>query len=364
MIPISRPNIGKEEINAVKRVLEDGNITMGEVTSDFEKSFSRYIGAEHAVATSSGTTALQVGIEALDISKGSEVITTPFSFIASTNTLLFNYLKPVFADIDADSFNIDPEEIEERITSRTRAVLVVHLFGNPCRMKEISELCEDHNLLLIEDCAQAVGAEYFGKKVGSFGDISCFSFYATKNMTSGEGGMILMNDEDMAERAKLLRNHGQNGQYNHVMLGYNYRMNDMQAAIAREQLKKLGRMNEKRIENAHRLTEFLSNIGDNIIETPNITPNTKHVFHQYTIKVFNNRRDDVLKALNVNGVGARAYYQRPIYTQPLYQRIGLGCKCPVTEDISNQALSLPIHPGLGATEIKLIAKEVESAVNM
>ena len=209
MIPICRPILGRDEIEAVKRVLESGNLAMGKVTHDFEETLSQYIGVDHAIATSSGTTALQVGIEALDISKGSEVITTPFSFIASSNALLFNYLKPVFADIDIDSFNIDPEEIEERITKRTRAVLVVHLFGNPCNMKAISELCEDHNLILIEDCAQAPGALYNGKRVGTIGDCGILSFTENKNITSGEGGMLITNDSDIAEIARLVRNHGE-----------------------------------------------------------------------------------------------------------------------------------------------------------
>jgi len=362
MIPISAPMIGKDEISAVRKVLESGNLSMGKVTQDFEEAFSHYIGPEHAVATGSGTSALQVGIEALDISKGSEVVTTPLSFIASSNALLFNYLKPVFADIDPDSFNIDPEEMEESITRRTRAVLVVHLYGNPCRMKEIMELCEDHNLLLIEDCAQAAGAELGGRKIGSFGDVSCFSFYATKNMTSGEGGMVLTNDEEIAERARLLRNHGQNGQYNHVMLGYNYRMNDIQAAIAMAQLRRLDRMNQKRIDNAQFLSERLS--GTEGIELPNVLNDAKHVFHQYTIKVFNKKRDALLQYLNRNGIGARVYYTRPIYHQPLYQRIGLDSGCPVAEEAANHVLSLPVHPGLGKAELKLIAKEVENGMKL
>ncbi len=360
MIPISRPAIGKEELKAVKEVIESGTLSSGAVTKDFEKCFSQYIETEHAIATSSGTSALQVGIEALDINKGSEVITTPFSFIASSNALLFNYLKPVFADIDPDSFNIDPEELEEKITQRTRAVLVVHLYGNPCRMKEIVELCEDHNLILIEDCAQAAGAEYCNRKVGSFGDISCFSFYATKNMVSGEGGMIVTGNEELAERARLLRNHGQNGQYNHVMLGYNYRMTDIQAAIAREQLRKLDKLNAKRIENAKFLTEQLAGIEN--IETPTVGKDIKHVFHQYTIKVLGGKRDAVLQALNRNGVGARVYYQKPIYAQPIYQRVGLVSRCPVAEEIVDQVISLPVHPMLSRAELKSVVKGVENAV--
>ena len=362
MIPISRPVLGKKEFEAVKKVLESGSLAAGKVTKEFESAFSKYLGVDHCVSTSSGTTALQVGIEALDISKGSEVITTPFSFIASSNALLFNYLKPIFVDIDADSFNIDPEEIEEKITARTRAILIVHLFGNPCNMKEINELCEDHNLILIEDCAQAIGAEYRGKKVGSFGEIGCFSFYGTKNITCGEGGMIATNDEEMAERARLLRNHGQNGQYNHVMLGYNYRMNDIQSAIALEQLKRLEQFNDKRIENAKFLNEKLAGITD--IELPIIPKISRHVFHQYTIRIMNGRRDDVLRVLNQNGIGARVYYPIPIYLQPIYQRIGLTNPCANAEEVSKQVISLPIYPDLGKSELKLIAKEVENAMKL
>lgn len=361
-VPIARPVMGKEEIKAVREVLESGMLTQGERVKDFESRFSKYIGTKHGVATSSGTTALMAGLESLGIKKGDEVITTPFTFIATSNSILFQGARPVFADIDPKTFNIDPLLIEERITQRTKALLIVHLYGNPCDMDSILIICREHNLLLIEDCAQAAGAEYRGKRVGSFGDLSIFSFYPTKNMTTAEGGMILTNKEDVARKARMIINHGQSdeviaGQYEHKIIGYNYRMNEMQAALGLIQLKKLDVMNQKRIENALSLTRGLS--GLDWIETPVPTHRSRHVFHQYTIKVAGNKRDELSAYLSENGIGTRIYYPRPVYLQPAYQKIDLGRgACPVSDNLCRHVLSIPVHPSLKKHELELIVKKV------
>jgi perosamine synthetase len=358
-VPIARPVIGREEIKAVKKVLESGMLVQGERVFDFGSRFSEYVGTKYGVPTSSGTTALMSGLKSLGIKKGDEVITSPFTFIASSNSILFQGARPVFADIDKETFNIDPGLIEEKITRRTKALLIVHLYGNPCEMDSILRICREHNLLLIEDCAQAAGAEYRGKRVGSFGDLSIFSFYPTKNMTTAEGGMILTDKEDVARKASIIINQGQEGQYEHKILGYNYRMNEMQAALGLIQLKKLDVMNQKRTENALFLTKGLS--GLEWIETPAPTPRSRHVFHQYTIKVAGNRRDELLKYLSENGIETRIYYPRPVYLQPAYQKIGLGgFSCPVSEDICRHILSVPVHPSLKKHELELIVKKVRS----
>jgi len=358
-IPIAKPVVEEEEIQAVGKVLKSGMLAQGQRTMDLEHRFSTYIGTKHAVATSSGTTALITGLEALGINKGDEVITTPFTFIATPNSILFHKAKPVFADIDPETFNIDPEKIRKKITPRTKALLVVHLYGNPCDMDKIQRICREYNLLLIEDCAQATGAEYRGKKVGTFGDLSVFSFYPTKNMTTGEGGMILTNDDNIAKRARMIINHGQKGKYEHIIIGYNYRMNEMEAALGLAQLKKLDVMNQKRIENALFLTKKLSALE--WLRTPVITPRSKHVFHQYTVKIEGNKRDEFLGYLNENGIGAKVYYPRPVYLQPVYQKMGFGkVSCPVTEDICRRVLSLPIHPLLKKQELEMIVKKIKN----
>jgi perosamine synthetase len=359
MIPIARPSIGKEEIDAVVKVLKSGAITKGAEVERFEKEFASYIGAGHGVSCSSGTSALIVGLEALGIGQGDEVITTPFTFIATSNSVLYNRAEPVFADIDERTFNIDPIKIKSRITRKTKAVLVVHLYGQPCRMDEIKELCESRDLLLIEDCAQAHGAEYRGRKVGTFGDLSTFSFYATKNMVTGEGGMILTDNDAVAEKASVITNQGQVGRYDHVMIGFNNRMTNIQAAIGLAQLKKLDKMTDKRVRNARFLTRELD--GLEWLETPCVERQAKHVWHQYTVKVAGGLRDGMLAHLEKNGVGARIYYPMPSYMQPAYQDLGFKQGvCPVSESVSKQVLSIPVHAMLRKADLETVAGTVKN----
>ena len=359
MIPIAKPSLGKEEISAVAKVLRSGSLVQGEKAQEFEKRFASFIGTKHAIACSNGTAALQVGLEALGIREGDEVVTTPFTFIASSNCILYNRAKPVFADIDARTFNIDPAGIEALLTPQTRAVLVVHLYGQPCDLRPVMDLCRDRGLLLIEDCAQAHGAEYRGRKAGSFGDLSAFSFYATKNMTTGEGGMMMTGDDAVAEKARMIINQGQEGRYEHVVLGYNYRLTEMQAAIGSVQLRKLAAMNSKRERNAGFLTRKLSGLG--WLETPYAPKGVKPVWHQYTIKVDATIRDRLFEHLNSKGVGARIYYPKPVHLQPLYRSLGYeeGI-CPVAEFVSRQVISLPVHPALGNGDLRRIVAAVES----
>ena len=359
MIPISKPVIGPEEIRAVEGVLRSGVLTQGTKVKKFEGMFAAYIGVKYAVATNSGTSALHAALLGSGIGAGDEVITTPFSFVAAANAILYTGVRPIFADIDEASFNIDPEKIEEKITNRTKALLVVHLFGQPCDMKRIMKICEKNGLILIEDACQAHGAEFDGKKVGSFGT-GCFSFYPSKNLVTGEGGMITTNDKKVAEKAKMIRNHGQTKAYVHDVLGYNYRMTDIAAAIGICQLRKLDAFNKKRIKNAQFLTkEIEKNRG---LITPYVPPNVKHVFHQYTIRVtedFGMSRDELKQMLGKKGIDARVYYPIPIHKQPLYQKLGYRDELPVSEKVANEVLSLPVHPALTEGDLEKIVGAIK-----
>jgi len=292
MIPIAKPDIGEEEIEAVCKVLRSGMIAEGKRVAEFEEEFASYIGTEYAVAVNSGTAALHAALLAHGIGNGDEVITTSFSFIATANSIMYTGAKPVFADIEPDTFNIDPTLIEEKITDNTKAIMPVHLYGHPADMKAISDIAEDHDLILIEDACQAHGAAHHGKKAGSFGT-GAFSFYPTKNMTTSEGGMMTTNDGEVARKAKMIRAHGSQQRYLHEMIGYNLRMTDIGAAIGLTQLKKLPSYNSLRQRNAALLSKGLENTEG--ITVPIVKEGCEHMFHQYTIRV--NNRDELLTKL-------------------------------------------------------------------
>ncbi|CAB50073.1 DegT/DnrJ/EryC1/StrS family aminotransferase [Pyrococcus abyssi] len=361
MIPIAKPIIEDEEINAVVNVLKSGMLAQGKEVEAFEKEFSEYLGVKHAIAVTNGTIALDVALKALKIGQGDEVITTPFTFIASANSILFQGAKPVFADIDPKTFNLDPNDVLEKITSKTKAILVVHLYGQPADMKAFREIAEDHNLYLIEDCAQAHGAEFEGKKVGTFGDIAAFSFYPTKNMTTGEGGMVVTDNDELAERARLIRDHGQAEKYLHVELGYNYRMTNIAAAIGRAQLKKLDKWNEIRIKNAEILSRGIERIKG--LTPPFVDPRVKHVFHQYVIRVEDDyplSRDELAKELRNRGIGTAVHYPVPVHHQPLYQKLGYPRDiCPNAIEASRKVLSLPVHPAVSREDLDYIIRTLE-----
>ncbi len=361
MIRIAQPQIGEEEIEAVARVLRSGILSHGPVVEEFEERFAEYVGVDYAVATTNGTSALFLMLKAAGIGPGDEVITTPFTFIATSNAVLYTGARPVFVDIDPRTFNIDPQRVLEAITPRTRAILAVHLYGHPADMRALREIAEDHKLLLFEDAAQAHGATAWGRKAGSLGDAAAFSFYATKNMTTGEGGMVTTNDRSLAERAKLLRLHGQAGKYNHVELGYNLLMTSIQAAIGLVQLSKLDRMNEVRRRNASILSRELGGLEG--IVTPVEEPWAVHVYHQYVIRVTDRRgRDSLASYLNERGVETAVHYPRALPDQPVYKRMGLDCVdgCPEARRAAREVLSLPVHPGVSPGQAEYIAGVVKA----
>lgn len=358
MINIAKPLIGDEEKAAVMAVLDSGQLAQGGAVAEFEAAFAAYCGVKHAIATSNGTTALHLAVLANEIGPGDEVITAPFTFIASSNSVLYAGGKPVFVDIDPVSFNIDVDAIEAAITPRTRAIMPIHLFGNPADMPRIMELAAKHNLAVIEDAAQAHGAEIHGKRAGSWGT-GCFSFYPTKNITTGEGGIITTNDDCIADRARLARAHGMRIRYYHESLGYNFRMTNIHAAIGNAQLPKLEGFNERRIANAAYLSE---NLPSDKVQVPTVEPGTRHVFHQYTVRMLAPLdRDDVRKKLAEQGIGTEIYYPVPVHQQELYKDLGYGNQSfPESEQAAKQVLSLPIHPALSQQDLETIVSAVKA----
>ena len=359
MIPIAQPLISNQEIDEVVKVLKSGFIAQGPKVAEFEEKFADYIGVEHAVATTSGTTALHLALLALEIEKGDEVITTPFSFAATGNSILFTGATPKFVDIDPDTYNLDPQKIEETINQNTKAIMPVHLYGQPADMDPIKKIADEHNLFLVEDAAQAHGAQYHNQMVGSLGDIACFSFYPTKNMTTGEGGMITTDNHELAQAARMLRSHGESERYTHMMLGYNFRMTDIAAAIGLVQLERLDDFTKSRIENAEYLTTQIDTIEG--IEPPFVMDRVKHVFHQYTVRIGNGKRDEVKDFLTKLGVGTGVHYPKTIYQQKIYQDMDIKANCPQAEKAADEVLSLPVHPGLSVDDLGEIVNSLEEA---
>ncbi len=353
MIPISVPLLGKEEKEAILEVIDSKRLAQGPRVEAFEEAFAAYCGVKHAVATSSGTTALQTAVLAHGIGPGDEVITTPFTFIASANAVLFAGGKPVFVDISERTYNIDPQLIEAAITPRTKAILPVHIFGNPCDMHAIMDIAARHGLAVIEDACQAHGAMVNARKVGSFG-IGCFSFYPTKNITTAEGGIITTDDEELADRARLIRSHGQRQRYYHETIGYNFRMTEIQAAIGQVQLRKLEQFIEARRANAQYLTERLKDV---II--PREAPACRHVYHQYVIRVPDGR-DLLADQLRDRGIATGIYYPLPVHKQVVYQQLGYDHHLPVAEKACREVLALPVHPALTREDLDSIVEGVNA----
>lgn len=358
MIPVSRPVLGKEEADAVAKVMESGMIAQGQVVAEFERSFASYCGVKHAVATSNGTTALHAALLAAGIGPGDEVIVPSFTFIATATPVSMCGATPVFADVDDRTFTLDPASVEGLITPKTRAVMGVHLFGQPFDIPALTGICRDHTLLLIEDAAQAHGSSFKGRKMGSFGELACFSFYATKNMTTGEGGMVTTDDAELAGRIRLLINHGQKEKYLHTSLGYNYRMTDMAGAMGLVQLKKLDGMNARRAANAGYLDQSFRCPG---LVTPYVRPDSTHVYHQYVVKVEKGSRlprDGLRQALAARGVGTAIHYPRPVHDQPLYRGLRGKDPCPVSSRLASSVLSLPVHPLVTGDDLTAIVRAV------
>jgi perosamine synthetase len=369
MIPLSRPSIGQDEVDAVSRVLRSGWLAHGSEVEAFEREFANYIGVRHAVALNSCASALQLALVAAGV-RG-EVITPSFTFVATANAILASGCSPVFADIDEKTCNLDPAAIEAQITARTRAVMPVHFAGQCCRMDEIMAVARYHNLLVIEDSAEAIGATYAGRMAGSFG-IGCFSFYPTKNITTGEGGMIAADDGELAARVRALRNHGiRKDDVTHqqwpswhrvaTLQGYNYRLTNFQAALGRVQLARLDRMNAARRSHARYLNRNLRLSG---IRLPEETGGCQHVFQMYTIRLDLDRydRNQFVRTLTELGIGATVHFDPPLHLQPCYANATPArCPLPVTEQVARTIVTLPMYPDLSELELDRIIQAVHTA---
>jgi len=354
-------SIDKQEIQAVVNVMKTWMVVEWEEVRKLEQRFNDYITnwKYYPIAVTSWTTALDLALKSLWIKEGDEVIVPDFTFIATANSVRFQKAKVVFADVDKQSYNITLAEIKKVITPKTKAIIIVHLFWNPVKdIEQIAEFCKQNNIYLIEDCAQAHWAEINWKKVGSFGSISCFSFYATKNMVTSEWWMTLFKNEEHYKKWKLIYNHGQSEKYLHTVLGYNFRMTNIQWAIWNVQLSKLDKLNNQRIENARFYNEILKN--QNILQLPKVEENTKHVFHQYTLLVKENSRisrNEIQEKLKEKWIPTAIHYPIPVHKQPYYQDLWYKENiCPNASYLAENIFSLPIYPWLKKEEIEYIAK--------
>ena len=362
MIPINAPQIGKEEIEAVVKVLESGVLThglgAGPIVTKFEKKFAKFMGAKHAIAVNTGTAALHLALAAANLKTGDEVILPSFTFVATAEVVVMAGAKPVFVDVNPETYNISPEKIEKAITKKTRAIMPVDLYGLPADMQPIKEIAEKHGLLIIEDAAQAHGAKYKGKPPGAFADAACWSFYASKNITTGEGGMVTTNDDELAEKMRFMRSHGEKEKYKSLMLGHNYHMTEIQAAIGCVQLEKLPKFSEKRRKNAEKLTSNLKNSRK--LKLPTEPKGYQHSWYLYTVRLKNSKekeRDEIVEKLRQKGIDAQVYYKCPIHLMPYYSKFG-KYHLPETEKAAVQVFSLPVHPGVTDEQADYISETV------
>ncbi|MFP3985791.1 MAG: DegT/DnrJ/EryC1/StrS family aminotransferase [Candidatus Bathyarchaeia archaeon] len=366
MIPINMPLVGEKEVEAVVKVLKSGILTSraqsGSKVASLEAAFARFVKAKHAYAVNSGTAALYLSLLASGVAYEDEVIVPSFTFVATAETVLLAGAKPIFVDIDPNTYNIDPKKIEKAITEKTKTIVPVDLFGLPADMKPIREIAANHNLVVIEDAAQAHGAEYGGKPAGNFADLACWSFYASKNMTTGEGGMITTNSDEFAERIPYMRSHGEKDEYVSTMIGGNFRMPEIEAAIGNVQLKKLPTFLKIRERNAWRLSTKLREVEE--LQLPTVPRGYKHSWYLFTVRLEKGdetKRNEIVKALRKLDIGATVYYPVPIHLMPFYQRF---CKHSLTntEKAARQVFSLPVHPAVTIENIDYITNSLRNVL--
>ena len=373
-IPYGTQWIDDDDINEVVKVLRSDWITTGPKIKEFEDALCSYIGCRHCVAVNSGTSALDIAVQVLELPKDSEVITTPFTFVATSNAIIYNGLKPVFADICSDTFNIDPEDIRRKITKDTKAILYVDYAGQPCDIKAIREIADEFDLYLIEDACHAIGAEYEGKKVGNFADLTIFSFHPVKHITTGEGGAVVTDDDALYERLLLLRSHGidkdaqdrygpdASWAYDMKYLGRNYRMTDFQAALGISQLKKLDGFIDKRNELALRYQEIIGD-GDGVT-LPVMKDKVRHSWHLYTILLDGSiDRDEFFKYMRSANIGVNLHYI-PVYRHSYYvENFGFDAgDFPVTEDVFGRIITLPLFPKMSEQQVEYVVTSISQAI--
>lgn len=363
-INIAQPNIGDDEIVLVNQVLQSGMLAQGPKVAQLEENFANYCGTKYAVMVNSGTAAIHSALFALGLGPGDEVITTPFSFIATVNPIIMLGAKPVFVDIDPETYLIDVSKIEKAITKKTKAIIPVHLYGQPIDSDELLKIAKKYSISIIEDACQSVGAEYKSKKAGNLGNAGCFSLYATKNIMCGEGGVVTTNDKSLADSVKRFRQHGMSGQYQYQHIGYNYRSTDLCAAIAIEQLKKVDIFNQKRQSNAKFLDENLSSINGIIL--PKVLQDRSHVYHQYTVKLtdeFPLSRQEFINKLKEKDINAGVYYPLPLHTIDHISKYGYSFgDFTITEEICNKVVSLPVHPMVSEENLEYIVNTIKGLI--
>lgn len=364
MIPISTVQFGVDVERSVLEVLRSGHIAQGAKVVEFEKAFAEMSGVAHGIAVNNGSTALTAALLGLGIGPDDEVLTSPFTFIATVNAVLATGAKVRFADIRPDDFALDPDAASDALTERTRAVMPVHLFGQTADMDPLLAIASDRGVHLVEDAAQAHGARYSGRTAGSFGT-GCFSFYATKNITTGEGGMITTSDDELADRLRVLRNQGMRARYQYELVGHNYRMTDLAAAVGMPQLAGYAEQVARRRRNAERLSELLADVPGLIL--PATMPGREHVWHQYTVLVTGSAtldRDELSVRIAERGVGSGIYYPKLAFDYACYKahpRV-VPSQTPVAERVARQCLSLPVHAALSADEVEQVAGAVRDVL--
>jgi perosamine synthetase len=356
MIPVYEPVLGDIELEYAQNCIRSGWISsLGEYIAQFENQFAVYCGCRYGITTSNGTTALHLALLALNIGPGDEVIVPSLTFIASANAIVYTGATPVFVDSENKSWNIDPSDVKAKITSRTRAIMVVHLYGHPADMDPILKLAKEYNLFVIEDAAEAHGALYNGHRVGSMGSIGCFSFYGNKIITTGEGGMCLTDDPNIAEKMRAIRDHGMSStkRYWHPVIGYNYRITNIQAAIGVAQMTRIETIIDRKREIAHLYNNLLRGIQGIVL--PPEMPNCRSVYWMYSILIddgFGMRRDQVIEGLKVNGIDSRPFFY-PIHTQPPYAK---GLRLPVSEELGQKGINLPSSATLVNSQVEKVVE--------
>jgi perosamine synthetase len=366
MIPINKPQIDDEEKQEILKVLDEGILTSasnfgGKRVQDFERLLADFLHVKHAIAVNSGTAALHASILAAGIKESDEILIPSFTFVATANSVACTGSKPVFVDIEKDTYTMDPLDLENKITKKTRAIIPVHLYGHPAKMDEIKEIANKHSIVVIEDACQSLGSTYDGKQTGTLGQMGCFSMYASKVLTSGEGGAITTDSDEFAEKLRMIRNHGMVNGYDTRIIGFNMRLPEISAAIAKTQMKKIQSMLDKRASNARKLGQLLSNkIKDKNIVLPHENQRTKYNWYLYTVAL-NDSRDKVKKFLNDSGIGATIYYDPPVHQTPFYSKFYNG-ELEITEWASKSVLSLPVHPSITEKDLDFMANKVEEAI--
>ena len=366
MIPINKPQIDDEERQEILKVLDEGILTSasnfgGKRVQDFERLLADFLHVKHAIAVNSGTAALHASILAAGIKESDEILIPSFTFVATANSVACTGAKPVFVDIEKDTYTMDPLDLENKITKKTRAIIPVHLYGHPAKMDEIKEIANKHSMIVIEDACQSLGSTYDGKQTGTLGQMGCFSMYASKVLTSGEGGAITTDSDEFAEKLRMIRNHGMVNGYDTRIIGFNMRLPEISAAIAKTQMKKIQSMLDKRASNARKLGQLLSNkIKDKNIVLPHENQRTKYNWYLYTVAL-NDSRDKVKKFLNDSGIGATIYYDPPVHQTPFYSKFYNG-ELEITEWASKSVLSLPVHPSITEKDLDFMASKVEEAI--